>query len=164
MTDTLPEAIASLIRNAASLPPGVHRFAGVQVRIGSQAALTEEVQQLTKVKDLALICAPEVVELIETGPGSAALITRWLSCATGELLPAKSASTPAKIGFAQDMKTLTRAGFLHAFAGNGLGSYLIASDTGAILLDDWGSALRQASAGERNDNLSDIDAQLAKLR
>lgn len=186
MTDILPTEIMALLRptaagkhahaslfeleDAIGRHPALERRAsslfrcgGVQLRTGLRLYLDREVEALAAIRDLSLTTAPVVVELIELQPGEGALITRWPSCVTGKIRPPTAVSAAAKIAFAQDMQTLASAGFIHAYAGRGLQSVFIASDTGAIVLDDWGAALKRATLAERSDFLSGLDRQIAKL-
>lgn len=125
-----------------------------------------EEEALKRVRVLGLHAAPEVVRRVEIQPGEGALITRYPSCMTGQLVPvspgAVSISPAARALFRDEMRKLGEHRLVHAYAPRGYDCWLIASDSGTLVLDRWGVALRDCSAGEVDEAMRRIDRLLQR--
>jgi hypothetical protein len=136
----------------------LHRLNGYEITVGLTDTLVLDLRALRTVAPLGLGVAPELVERIELSDAETVLVTRYRACATGRLVPAEDAAlSPAAVDRALgDLKKLHAAGFNHVWAKKGLGCWLVASDTGTLLLGQWGEALQEL-------NPADSDSALAKI-
>ena len=161
--DTLTE-----IEDRLSALPELHRFGhsvhcfhGYQIRTGLMAHLIREEQALRRVEPLGLAIAPVVVQRVELAPAEGALVMHYLACATGKLQPVEGpVSQKAREGFMNDMHALIDAGLTHSYAPRGRDHWLVASDTGSIVLTGWGSALRPLEIGETEEIFAKLNLRL----
>jgi hypothetical protein len=128
----------------------LHRRHGHVYQLGRTPELAAEERVLAELAPLALSIAPRVVERLEFAPGETLLVTHYAACKTGRLeAPPKHGglAAPARQRFLADMEALWRSGRTHAWAARGTGAWLVASDSGAIVLTGWAQALQPLPPG-----------------
>jgi hypothetical protein len=146
----------------------VHRLNGYAIALGQRRVLAADEAALKALLPLGVMIAPEVVTHLEIPDDASALVTRYRACERGQLKRADEVKGPFAAAaidrFLADMKKVVGAGLTHAWATRGLAAFLVATDTQAIVLTQWGEALEKIAPEAAAQTLAKIERNVREKR
>lgn len=127
-------------------------YHGYVIVTGLTLWLAEEEVVSETLRPLGLTSAPEFLARREVSEGWSVVVLHYGACETGQLVPAERVRGPfseaAKARLLEDMRALSAHGMLHAFAHRDYDAWMVASDSGMIVLGDWAQGLKPCSPSE----------------
>ncbi len=137
-----------------------YRYGGYVIQAGLTPWLTKQVRALDLLQGLGLTIAPEVVARAEVGEEEWVLVTRYRASLAVRLVPVAQVSgrfsSSVRERFMEDVRSLASRHLVHDYAYRGYESWLVAIGSGAIVLEDWGSALRPTSEADIPEVMDDF--------
>ncbi|MEZ4222817.1 MAG: hypothetical protein R3B13_17885 [Polyangiaceae bacterium] len=130
-----------------------------KIHVGRWQHLEVTTRALVQVAPLSLSIAPEVVTSFSAGRDHGVLILRYAACSGERLARVSDTLQPlhedAVAALRRDMQTLISHGLVHPYV-RGTVHWLVSSERGILVLDDW-YALARCTAEEGREALGEID-------
>jgi hypothetical protein len=122
----------------------------------------DEFQNLSKLKEMNLQCAPSVVDHYRVGADESILVTKG----NGDIIPynkgKKIVSPEDKLKFMDDLKRLLDQGLFHPYLARGTSALSVNKDIGHIVIDEWIPLRHLSNSEDPKEILENIKSLLDK--